>query len=470
MDTSTIDHTALIVRVAVAAALAVTGCDAEDDGEGSDSDAAMDTLLWPPASTGTGTSTGASDPSLPGTSDANPDTSVPVETADTSVPVETPDTGADTETPSSMPLYAVVTQIFSANSQTSYAVLTESLAPGVALDTSAAVELPGRALGFGLSKAGTLFIGGTDGPSIQRYGLLEDQTLTLENELSLINQGVSYIGEYQGQMQFASETAAFYFDGSSAQVVVWNPAEMLIDGVIALPELARSETILTFSSSPVLLDGRIYAPAAWRSADNTTIIPESAMVVVDVASRTATVVLDTRCGYAREAVEGGDGFIYMATEAYGAAVRRVAPGNAPSPCLLRFDVATGAYDPGFYVDLNALTGAPAAGSIYPAGPGEAWIRTLDEALVDVSVDVHPRVLASAIAWEWSKVVLGSEPTATASDTLPAGNGSTFVWAVDAGIVISEFAEDRSSTSLRNLNDGSVGASIPGLAFSIVQLR
>jgi len=368
------------------------------------------------------------------------------------------------------PAFAIVTQVFSANSQTSYALVTNTLAAGVVLDTATAIEIPGRALGFGLTGQGVLYVGGSAGPTIERYLVTDDNALVLDRAVTLVDQGISRIGEYQGQVQLVSPTQAYYFDGGAARAVAWDPMNMVVQGSVDLSALQMADTVLTFSSSPVQVDGRIYMPAAWRSSDNTTIIPESAMVVLDSATGTATIVRDDRCGYAREAVLGTDGFIYIATEAYGSAVQVLAPDNAPEPCMLRFDVAAGVYDPNFHIDLNALTGSPATGSIFPAGPGEAFIRALDPALVDLSMDLHPRVLASTRAWNWLRVGLGDAPTPAAVPHLQPGNGSVFMWSTSIGPVLSEFSNDQSSTQFIHLNDGSFGATAPGLVFSMVQVR
>lgn len=400
-----------------------------------------------------------------GCDDGNMDDDIGAETTNTTLDPTVNDTAGPVG-----PAFAIVTQVFSANSETSYALVTPSLAPGVALDTSMAVEIPGRALGFGLPGQGVLYVGGAAGPTIERYLVTDTNLLVWDGAVSLIDQGVSKIGEYQGQIQLASATQAYYFDGGAARAVAWDPTNMIVQGSVDLSALQMADTILTFSSSPVQVEGRIYMPASWRSADNTTIIPESAMVVLDSATGTATIVRDDRCGYAREAVLGADGFIYVATEAYGSAVHVLAPDNAPAPCMLRFDIAAGAYDPAFHVDLDTLTGALAAGSIFPAAPGEAFIRVLDPNLVDLTADLHPRRLASSVAWQWSRVVLGDTPTATSVPHLPAGNGSTFVWSTPTGPVLPEFSADQSSTTFLHLNDGSLGATVPGLVFSMVQVR
>src|SRR5690606_28258197 len=171
-----------------------------------------------------------------------------------------------------------------------------TLAAGVVLDTATAIEIPGRALGFGLTGQGVLYVGGSAGPTIERYLVTDDNALVLDRAVTLVDQGISRIGEYQGQVQLVSPTQAYYFDGGAARAVAWDPMNMVVQGSVDLSALQMADTVLTFSSSPVQVDGRIYMPAAWRSSDNTTIIPESAMVVLDSATGTATIVRDDRCG------------------------------------------------------------------------------------------------------------------------------------------------------------------------------
>ena len=87
----------------------------------------------------------------------------------------------------------------------------------------------------------------------------------------------------------------------------------------------------------------------------------------------------------RDGVVGSDGQVYLATEAYRAAVKRTAQANpdVPAPCLLKFDPQTATFDPAFYKELGTLTNGGATGSLLQGPAGSGFLRVLDESTYTV---------------------------------------------------------------------------------------
>ncbi|AKF08730.1 hypothetical protein [Sandaracinus amylolyticus] len=371
------------------------------------------------------------------------------------------------------PVYAVITQVFEAMGQTSYVVLTGDLTRTTTLALHDATELPGRAIGAGPTGGGALYVGGTEGPTITRYDLSQDGTTLEEGDtVSFAGAGVTSIGEYQDQLQFVSETKAYYFDGRSAQMIVWNPSEMTVERAVDLSELVIERALLTFSTNAVRHGEHIVFPLGWRSDVDARIISVAGVLVVDTRDDSFTVARDERCGYVRTAAEGDDGRLYLATEAYGSAVHRVVAANAPAPCLLRLDESWSAFDTSFHVELSTLVGGATAGSLVQSDGATTWIRVLDESAVTVTPETNPRVLASTRAWQWWRITLGPTPTAAVQE-IGTSNGSEFLLNVDDHAVIPEFASDRSQTVLRDASDGTpsdANVTVPGLTFSLVRIR
>ncbi|WP_236603821.1 hypothetical protein [Sandaracinus amylolyticus] len=370
------------------------------------------------------------------------------------------------------PVYAVITQVFEAAGQTSYVVLTDDLTQTTTLSLDEATEIPGRAIGAGPSGGGALYVGGTEGPTITRYDLSNDGTLVEGDTVSFAGAGVTSIGEYQDQLQFVSETKAYYFDGRAAQMIVWNPSEMTVERTVDLSELVIERALLTFSTNAVRHGDHIVFPLGWRSDVDARIISVAGVLVVDTRDDSFTVARDERCGYVRTAAEGEDGRLYLATEAYGSAVHRVVAANAPAPCLLRLDEAWTAFDTSFHVELSTLVGGATAGSLVQSDGATTWIRVLDEAAVTVTPETNPRVLASTRAWQWWRITLGATPSASAQE-IGTSNGSEFLLNVGDHAVIPEFAADRSQTVLRDASSGTPSdatVTVPGLTFSLVRVR
>ncbi|AKJ02791.1 Hypothetical protein AA314_04417 [Archangium gephyra] len=370
------------------------------------------------------------------------------------------------------PVYAITTQVITTDDPQSYVLLTDKVDHTEPLSLAQGIEIPGRALGVGLPKSGALFVAGNEAPTVTRYNLTSDGRLEEGATVSFAGQGVASIGEYQNQFQFISESKAYYFDSRTSKAIVWNPSDMSVTGSIHLEGIAIEGALLTFSALPVRLENQVIMPLGWRPATGIGITKQAGVVVIDTRTDTATVVKDDRCGYVRDGVMGPDGLLYLATEVYGAAVRRVAGSNTPVPCLLRFDPKTLAFDPEFNVELGTLVNGGTAGSLLP-GPqaGTAYLRVFDESLFEVKAGVHPRTMASAPAWKWWQLRLDTLK-ATPVEALPATTGSTFLFEADDRKLFTEFASGSAATSIRELTDqsGKVTATLPGLGFSFVQLR
>lgn len=366
------------------------------------------------------------------------------------------------------PVYAVVTQIFGESDNTSY-IVTQSDLSGDELSLDSGIEINGRAIAAGPTNGGSLFVGTDLGATVTRYDLAADGTLQEGPEVSFAGAGLTSVGEYAGQFQFVAEDKAYFFDGSTAQVVVWNPEEMTYTESLDLSSLVFEGELLTFGGAPLRSGDDVLAFAGWRTSDNSQVPDRAAVVMVDTETDEVTIATDERCGYVRDGVLASDGFVYLATEAFGAAVHHMNAENASAPCLLRFDPEAGEFDDSFHVDLTTLFDDAVAGTLL-IGPGnQPYLLALDAA--DYDGPPVPRVLASSPFWQLAKLTTGDEPSVELLDTdllpgsiLPAAFGDDVYLPVFAG---------RESTELVELTDegpGAVAASTSGLAFSFVKLR
>ncbi|XYI03420.1 hypothetical protein ACMHYB_28090 [Sorangium sp. So ce1128] len=367
-------------------------------------------------------------------------------------------------------LFALTTQVFGveAADTLSYILLTDTLESDAPLSLDGGIEILGRGIGAAPDGGGALFVASDAGPTVTRYdlgagGLKKGATV------SFLGQGLAKLDEYGGQFQFVSETKAYFFDGYTAQVVIWNPKDMTVTGAIPLDDLVIPDATLTFTAAPLRVGDAVISFAGWRNGPE---VPSQAgIVVVDSATDKATVVTDDRCGYVRDGAEGPDGKIYMATEAYGAAVHRLNAESAAAPCMLRFDLEAGTFDPDFHIELGSLFDGGAAGSLIRGSGGEAYLRVLDENAFEIKEDTHPRVLASAAAWRWASVTLGDAPAATVLDDEPT-SGSVVSVALGGESFVLQF-QGQDTTTFRELGGngpGEVSLTAPGVVFSAAKLR
>jgi hypothetical protein len=375
------------------------------------------------------------------------------------------------------PRYAVVTQVsVSGGMSTSYISVVNSLTSGTPIAMDGARQVSGRALAANEVGSGTLFVS-TGGAELTKFTLNAANELVEAGKISFQPQGVQSIGEYASQLQFVSATKAYYFDTRTSQVIVFNPTTLAFTKAIPLPGLLVANTTLTFSSAlPARKDGKLAFAAGWRAGmpPALSVVPRVALIVLDTNADTASIVefagVDAfPCGYVRDVVEGPEGRIYLATEAWGSAQHKVAPTTAPKPCLLRTNTAWTEFDATFTKELNAIGGG-VTGSLTKSRDGKVYTRVLDEvAAGDISM-TPARVLSSQAAWAWAELTLGDNPTATKVSGAALGGGSLVIF----DLLDKRYASDVQDTTsnLIDISNGIVGttASTAGLTFSIAQLR
>ncbi|MDC3960474.1 MxcI protein [Polyangium jinanense] len=368
------------------------------------------------------------------------------------------------------PLYAITTQLLVADPVDSYVIVTDQAEQTASLSLDNAVRVSGRALGVGIPKSGTVYAVSDESATVTRYKLNGSRALEPAGTVSFDSLGVTSLGEYQANFQFVSETKAYFFDGATAQIVIWNPEEMTVTGQIPLDELVTPDTVMAFSGAAIRLDDQILMPVGWRPVSGVGITPKAGVVSIDTATDVATIATDERCGYTHDAAVGPNGKVYLATEAYGAAVRRVVGEDAPAPCLLKFDPHTRTFDQGFYRTLEELVGGGTAGTLVPGPEGTAYVRVLDETVAPVLEGTHPRTIASGTGWQWWELKLDTM-TATRKDSFPATSGSVFLFESQNHTLYTEFGAGAASTTLRVLEDnGKPTVTTEGLSFSFLQLR
>ncbi len=367
------------------------------------------------------------------------------------------------------PVFALSTQVLGGGMDSqSYVLLTNDLDAGAELSIDRAVlEIPGRALMVGPDSGGVLFVASDQGPNVTRYELNDQGRLDKGKSVSFLNTGVTKFGEYSTQFQYISAEKAYWFDGPTAQIVVWDPTAMKVLGTVPLTSLAAEGQLLSFTTAPVRDGDTLYLFAAWRQS--LIVTPRVAVVAVDTTTDEVTIVEDDRCGYVRDGVLAEDGYLYMATEAFASAAHWLDP-SSPAPCLLRYDVAEQKFDANFHVELQELVDGDAAGSLIEGPNKEVFLRVLYGQSTPPDV-TNPRVVASSSAWGWASLTLGDEPVAKSIDA-PLSSGSVLRFALGDRVFAPLFANGTDTTFLELKGDGPApdAVSLPGLTFSALKLR
>jgi len=366
-------------------------------------------------------------------------------------------------------LFAVATQTSDENDvYTSYIVVTDSLASGT-LSLDHATEIDGRAIVAGVAGSGELYVGTSNNAVVSRYTLSDDGALDKTGEVDFLAAGLSAVNEYAGQFQFVSATKAYYFDGSTGQVVVWNPQAMTYTKSVSLADFVFDGEILTFGAYPIRVGDTLFAFAGWRTNEGqaTEPVDRVGIVALDTTDDSVELITDDTCPYVRDGIVADDGYIYLATEAWGSAMHYLND-EVTAPCLLRFDPQALELDESFHVDLTTLLDADAVGSLVVGPDNSAFILALDAQ--DYEGPPAGRPLASAPLWQWATLNIGDEPTAELLSDSPLTGGSQLPLHFSDGSYLPLLGDESTFVAFESAGPGASGASVAGLAFSTVQLR
>lgn len=402
------------------------------------------------------------------------------------------------------PVFAIGSKQRTDTGWNSYLFLTQELDKDLS-EGDAALTIEGGTLVhvLGIEGSSEVFVA-TNDSFVRRYrlqldgGSVADAAEPLREDGDALDFGevISGFGEYGAAFQFASPTKAFYLWGTT--FIIWDPVEMSILESRGLYQgdwnLEREGYSPGISGAPLRVNDAIYWGVGWVGGpSNDEFLAESGFVIVDAMTDEIEIVTDDRCAYARDAVLGADGYIYLATGAYAVASYNVDASKSPAPCMVRFDPDVGAFDQDFLVE--GVTPETAAGKVVEepealllSGPllqaadGSTFVKFLDPALAENAphADYLLRLVASVDdIYHWARVELGEEPTFTLLKQ-PPSTGSMLPFALGDRVFTASYYRDPESLSpfpsrtefieLRDEGPGEVAFRVPGQSFSFVRLK
>ncbi|MEM9730464.1 MAG: hypothetical protein AAF997_17925 [Myxococcota bacterium] len=382
--------------------------------------------------------------------------------------------GSGGATPSGAPLYAICGLTLTPDGRSGYLALVSDLEAGTTFDLADTLEFPGGSLCAAPGNSNRLYVGIAERAVIQRYSVGEGDTFRLDEELGLSGLGITApIG--RNPLQFLSDTRAYFIDGSTLQVVVWNPDSMVIDSAFDIGGLRAGD--LQIDVNEVVRDGDrfIMSVRYFRADDSAELLVRA--VFIDSTDDSVTYAEDTRCGNIAWTAVAENGDIYFASHpAQATRARTGLAGNpASTPCLLRILAGTSEFDPSFFVELNDLTGGQPTGSILAGRGSTAYVMAYDEEQVPISDD-NAGVLTIIPAWRyWALDLEGDFTSASVVTAVPAGPVFAAGFTVDRPSgptpYIVGVRNDLSSGTLFDISDagGFVEAiTVPG--FPVLALR
>lgn len=320
---------------------------------------------------------------------------------------------------SDAPLYAVCGLVFTPDGRSGYLAVVPDLESTTTFDLADTLEFPGGSICAAPGNSNRVYLGIAERAVIQRYSIRDDNALQFDAEFGLSGLGItSPIG--RNPLQFLSDTRAYFIDGSTLQVVVWNPETMTIEGSFDIDGL-RSDGLL-IDVNEVVRDGeRLVMSSRYFRPDGSAELLARA-VFIDPSDDSVQYAEDTRCGNLAWTAVADNGDIYFASHPSQATrVRTGLGGNPPStPCLLRILAGTNEFDPMFFVELNSLTGGQPTGSILAGADNTAYVLAYDEEAVPITA-ANEGALTVVPAWRyWALSLDGDFSSASVVTAVPAG--------------------------------------------------
>lgn len=284
-----------------------------------------------------------------------------------------------------------------------YLAVTDDLSAEGAVELDGVVEFPDD-MSFASPGNGVIYVGNGSAPVIERWVLNGADELVKDGEVGLAQYGIASGLGIKDPLHFVADDRAYFIDGKTQQVVVWNPETLKTIDTFALDGFSEGDffTGLNFvhkDGNRLLLSARY-----WRADDTAALLTRVA--IIDTTDDSVTYIDDTRCGNIAFQAHDSDNNLYLASHPAQTAV--IAAGLAGEPvaesCIIRINSGENEFDQDYYVGLDDLVGGSAGGIMQGAGD-EAFI--LKHAGPALTID-NAGSAAKRAEWEIHRLTLGSE--------------------------------------------------------------
>lgn len=329
---------------------------------------------------------------------------------------------------------------------------------GKQLDHGRAVELGSP--GVARVEGGAVYFYHAEDGTIEKFNVDKELKVSRAETISFTNFGIM---GFDAEPIWSTPEAAYLLDEKSGQLARWSPSKMQIDGVTKVdPAALMREMLKGYFQLGVSAAGRLYTNVNWRDWDKKLAYPAAALGVFDqnMPEGGPQIVEDTRCapsvgvGVYRQA----DGYLYLVGDGANGFDLLASKNKSTKPqCVVRLREGETAFDPSFFVDLNAVTGSPGIRNAYPMAGGKLLVSMW-------SPEVDPATVADPTSddWFWSgpnyeyAIVDLKTKTSTKVAGLPRGKiegQKTLI--VDDQNYVQTFRADRGTVLHRVGADGSV---------------
>lgn len=349
------------------------------------------------------------------------------------------------------PAYIVSTRVFNpeVDDRTSYFYVVDSLDESTVIDESRGLELPGSARLFANEQTGWVAIGSGEDSTITRY-TLGPEGLVAGNRMSLQAHGID--SHWSDDLYFVSPTKLYYPDRTNEQLLIINPEEMAVTGVISLPaEASRAGYQANYSYEAIQRDGLLLFTIGWFDWDNDRILGETGLVVIDTnTDQVLRVDVNDSCGGITTPVNLASGDTYLLSSALAAANNRLARLDK-APCALRILADEDTFDASYALPLAQLVGGALAGEPVHAGNDSLYFRVFNESAATLEDGQFSWDITGQSVWSWVRWDVATDAVVEDASLVPSTADVVWFSADDRIFGMESLDEEYSRTRLIELS-------------------
>lgn len=363
-------------------------------------------------------------------------------------------------------VYATASIVFSDDGQNTYLSLLSNLdTQQVSIDN--AIELPGWSdLG---AFDGKLYVADGEAPTMRRYDVAADHTLTPEGSVSFINYGAEYAGS-----AFLTASKAYLFAETG---VVWNPAAMEVSTTFDLPPApaapADGYDYSGFTSGRAFAarGNRAYVATSWANWNDYTVAEDSLIVVFDTDTHTIVKTITVPCPYIDVATLADDGTIYFSNWVYS--IGQTLVQGKRHACAVRILPGQDTIDPAWSLTFADVTQGREGAALQYLGDGKALFSVYHhERVDDLASQTDFSMLTDAANWRFWVIDLETR-AAQPVEEIDFNAGGFYTSRIDGRLFVLVPNGDYTGTTIYEMVDGGSATqrwTVDGWSLQLVKVR
>lgn len=364
--------------------------------------------------------------------------------------------------PALAPLYALATEVFTAEDTLTYVVLVPSLDAGQ-IDIDRGLEVFDVA-NIAASE-GRLFVSDRGRGRVTRYRVGADASLSEDGAISFTNYGVPD----PGTNTFVRADKAYLFDYNTGDHIVWNPTSLEITGSIVAP-VQRTGSLE--ASDAVLRGDTLYRTLSWFDWGNYRTLDDQFLIGLDTQrDQVVSVVGEDRCaGLTRHNGPDETGRVFFSNSVYSV-TERLVRGTRES-CALRLPPNADKFAADWRLVFAEATGGREAAAFDYLGEGKGLITVFHDERVSIDADTNPEELVWSANWRLWHLDLEARSARPIEELGWLAGGYRTVRVDDEALVMvasEDYAETR-AYSISPDGRASLRFTIPGYSSQLIRVR